>query len=216
MMFNKRLRAIINEINTDSLADVGCDHGKVSVAALIENRAKKVIACDISKKSLQKAEILAKENNLSNIEFRCGDGIKVIKENEIETLLIAGMGGYEIIKILSDGFKGINNFILCAHNNVSKLRVFLVNNGLKIVKDYVVESEGHFYNIILANKGNQILSQKQILLGQNSFDNKDYKSYLLYLKEKNDKILARDIGEERKKEVLHDLSFIEKELDESK
>ena len=215
MICNKRLRSIIDEINNaHTLADIGCDHGKVSVMCLLEKRAQYVIACDISAPSLQKAEKLAKKYNLTNIDFRCGDGMDVIKDNEVDTLLIAGMGGYEIIKILSRKKTGINQYVLCAHNNVLKLRQFLVENCIKIDKDYVVESENHFYNIIVAKDGNQELSDKELLLGQDSFDNLDYYNFLLYLKDKNQRILDRKIDDKRKSEVLKDLSIIEKELNE--
>ena len=68
MICNKRLRSIIDEINNaHTLADIGCDHGKVSVMCLLEKRAQHVIACDISAPSLQKAEKL---------------GVRIINEDE--------------------------------------------------------------------------------------------------------------------------------------
>ena len=50
----KRLGAALKFIDCDTLADVGCDHGKAGIAAIRTGRAKRVIMTDISKKSLSK------------------------------------------------------------------------------------------------------------------------------------------------------------------
>ena len=62
-----RLRAVVDNIEGEVVADIGCDHGKVAVCALAEKRVVKAIACDISSKSLDKAVALAKTYELENI-----------------------------------------------------------------------------------------------------------------------------------------------------
>lgn len=184
---DKRLRAVVDEISCDCLADIGCDHGKVSVVSRIENKAQKVIACDISKDSLQKAVELGKLYKIENIQFRCGSGLDVLQDGEVDCAVIAGMGGLEIISILSGGTKGINKFILVAHRNTIELREFLSQNNLYIDKDYVVKENGKYYNIIVAvdDKSKDTgLSQKQLYLGKNSPMNSDYLEYIDSLRQK--------------------------------
>ena len=59
LRLDKRLTAVVNEVNGEVLADIGCDHGKVSAASLIGGKVKRVIACDISEDSLSKASLFS-------------------------------------------------------------------------------------------------------------------------------------------------------------
>lgn len=183
---DKRLRAVVNEVQGDTLADIGCDHGKVSVASLLEKRVKKVIACDISKDSLQKAVDLSGRYNLSDIECRLGDGLMPLEDKEADCAVIAGMGGNEIMSILSKGLKGIKRFILVAHRNTIELREFLSAHNLYIQKDYIVYQSGKFYDIIvaLANTDKDCrLSERQLYAGLNT-DSEDFMIYSRHIRQK--------------------------------
>lgn len=216
MITNIRLQRIIDEVKGHTLADIGCDHGIVSVSSLELNKVKHVIACDISNKSLDKARNLAKQKGLTNIEFRCGDGLSVIKEGEVDCVVIAGMGGVEIINILSKKLKSIERYILLAHTHVEDLRQYLIENSLKIEKDSVLFYDNHFYNLIVAEKGTDSLSEKEILLGKDNFNNIDYKNYLNFLLEKYGNILSKCTDGNKNKIIQRKVQIIEEELDESK
>ena len=215
MNIDSRLRSLINEIHGQTLVDVGCDHGKVTWAALIEGRVQRAIACDISDKSLDKARALAEKEDLKNVEFRCGDGLNVIKDNEADTVVIAGMGGREIIKILSNRPSGIEKLVLCPHTEVDIVREFLSANDFFIEKDYVVKEDKHFYSIIvaIANKKDE-LSEKEILLGKDNKSNSIYVMYLDYLLDKYTKLLEKGITGENKDKYEKYLQIINKERNE--
>ena len=215
MIIDKRLRSIVNEISGNTLVDVGCDHGKVTYFAIKENRVKKVIATDISQKSLNKCVELINKSKLGNVEFRCGDGLNVIKDNEADVVCIAGMGGYETIKILSRAPKGIEKLVLCPHQDVEVLRDYLKDNWF-LEKDYTTYLGQHFYNLIVAKKGSDSLTKKQMLLGKDDLSNKDYVKKLESLKEKYEKIQAKDIPTQRYNECEECLSIIREELNGSK
>ena len=162
---DKRLKQILSEINCETLADVGCDHGKLSVAAVITGRAKKAYAIDISEKSLVKTALLAKEHNLSDkIIPLCGDGLKPLKD-KVDLVVIAGMGGNEIIKILTESnYRG--NAILVPHQDPYKLRDFL-SNKFRIEKDYIVKAGRKFYPIIVLKEGCDTYTENEKFLGKN-------------------------------------------------
>ena len=184
---DKRLRAVVDNVEGKTFADIGCDHGKVTVCALIEGRAQQAIACDISQKSLDKAVKLAKTYGLNSVQFRCADGLKQIADNEVDCVVIAGMGGKEIMSILTDIPQGIKRFVLVAHKNTIELREFLSSKDLYIDKDFVVEQGGKFYNIIVAISGNGKvceLSEEELYLGKNSNANADYILYIENLRRK--------------------------------
>lgn len=106
MKSQKRIYAIFNAVAFASLkfkrkivvADIGTDHGFVAKLLSESNFAEKVIATDISEKSLSKLEKLIENHNLKNIETRVGNGLEPIEKADVT--VIAGMGGFEIIKML--------------------------------------------------------------------------------------------------------------------
>ena len=212
-IIDKRLNALLNEISCNTLVDVGCDHGKLSCQALIDKKAQNVIAVDISDKSLQKCRDLANKLKLENIDFRCSDGLNAIKDKEADQVVIAGMGGYEIIKILKRDLKGIENFVLCPHQDEVVLREYLKDHFV-IDKDYVLLNDDHFYSIIVCHKGNGELSKKEILLGKDSLANEDYIAYLKVLEDKYQRIMQNDIPDTRLKECKDMLELIKGELNE--
>lgn len=185
---DKRLRATLDQINVRNLADIGCDHGKLAVASLIEGRAEFVYAVDISEKSLQKAKDLAKVAGVSNINFICANGFDGIGDNQIDAAVIAGMGGNEIVSILNNIPKGVDRLVLVAHSDERLLREYLIQHDYAIKKDFCVECKKHFYNIIVAEIGQQQLDLKQLLLGNNAYDSQDYAKYLHYLNHKFENI----------------------------
>ncbi len=152
-MLKERLRAIINLVNNKNVvADIGCDHGFVCKALLKEERAKSVIACDISEGSLAKAKKLLKDFN--NVQFRLCNGLEGLRNKEAEVIIIAGMGGYLITDILEENKSIALNatLLLLPHNNEHILREFLATNGFNIYDEYIIK-EKRYYQLICAKKG---------------------------------------------------------------
>lgn len=167
LKLDNRLKAIFDEISdVNVVADIGCDHGKLIVSTVICNKAKKGIAVDISKESLQKAEKLAKKYLVwDKIEFLYGDGFWPIKEEKIDLAVISGMGAREIVKIL--GQKDLaKKYILVPHQDAHILRQFLKENEFFVIKDYILK-EQKFYPVIVIEKGNNNYSDAEIYLGKN-------------------------------------------------
>ena len=101
MKIPKRLNKILELLpECDLLADVGCDHGILGVAALKQKKVQRIIFTDISAPSLQKAKIYAQQNGVfDRCDFILGDGLCGRK---VDCAVIAGMGAKEILKILFD------------------------------------------------------------------------------------------------------------------
>lgn len=199
---SKRLRCVADEIGkADTVADIGTDHGKLALYALRKGICNKVIAVDISENSLQKARVQAENSNLSeNIEFICGDGLLPLKEIP-DVIVIAGMGGNEIVKILSDRFLPAR-YILMPHQDAHILRSFMREKGLRVIKDYVVE-DGKFYTLIVCEAGENDYTDSEIILGRNFPPNGDYVRRLADRKKKIEFILKlQRINPEKLQEEL--------------
>ncbi|MDR0752106.1 MAG: class I SAM-dependent methyltransferase [Christensenellaceae bacterium] len=166
---DKRIESIINQISCDTLADIGCDHGMVSVVSILRNRARRVIACDISVDCIAKAKMLAVEFSVSDkIDFVIGDGFKAITTIP-DQVVIAGLGSHTIIDILSTNIP-LQKLILAPHSKSEVLRSFINSQLWTIEKDFIVLSKGHFYPIIVVNtlkKEKPPYSADELLWGKN-------------------------------------------------
>lgn len=174
--------------NVSTIADIGCDHGYVSAELILSNKCDRVVATDISERSLNKAIRFCDSLNINiYISFREGDGFNVIyKSDKVKQAVIAGMGGMEIIKILENKKINLKNFVLQPMRDVVKLRQYLIDNHYKILYDYLVFEDGIYYNIIKVIKGFNNLKPMEIYFGKDNFDwnTEVFKNYLLSEKHK--------------------------------
>lgn len=195
MKLDKRLKAIMESVPYGAkVIDLGCDHGKIPVALALENRTTTIIATDISRMSLDKARKLAEKHVvMERIDFRCGDGLDVIVDGEADTLIIAGMGAREQIKILRRSKMKLNTYILMPHQETVRLRAYLSENNYKIVKDEKVKSGNKFYDLIVCETGDEELDYKSLMLGKSAKTLQDYREFLLKEKIKTDNLLKKKL-----------------------
>ena len=167
-VLSRRLLTAASEIGiSDSIADIGTDHGKLIVYALERGLAKRAFAVDISPKSLEKAKRNAEDRGLTDqVTFYCGDGLKPL-DCRPDVVVIAGMGGNETVKILSEGSKQ-KKLVLIPHQDAHLVRKYLCENGYRIEKDYYVE-DGKYYAVLVAVEGVQTepYTDEDFWLGKN-------------------------------------------------
>ena len=111
-----RIDTIVSLINdNDLVADIGCD--QVEVGIKLAKRGIKSIASDISDNVIKKAKEKVKTLGLEDyIDLRTSNGLNKINDNEVNTLVIAGMGAYTIIDILNTN-KRFNKIITISNNH---------------------------------------------------------------------------------------------------
>ena len=158
MKLSKRLQKIADLVAVGSIvADIGTDHGYIPAYLIESGKCKKVIGSDISKGSLDKIIQYVKQLNLeSKIDTRLGNGLEVLKPKEVDTVIIAGMGGILMKEILEKDLEitnSITNFILQPMIAAKELREYLIQNDFMIKDEELVKEENIFYEIIYAIKG---------------------------------------------------------------
>ncbi|MDX9918227.1 MAG: class I SAM-dependent methyltransferase [Gudongella sp.] len=158
MRLTKRLQKVADYVPTNSIvADIGTDHGYIPKHLMDNEISKLVIATDISEGSLNKTRSYVEDENLSDtIQTRLGNGLEPIKPYEVDTVVIAGMGGVLIAEILDKERSKAEtylNFILQPMVGAKELREYLLNNGFKIKDENLVREDGKYYEIILAENG---------------------------------------------------------------
>ena len=146
----ERLETILSLLREgETLCDVGTDHGKLPVAALLSRCAEKAIAIDISAPSLAKARLLAERED---VPLRCivGDGLAPLRKGDADVIVIAGMGGMEIIRILENAPCLFPRYILLPHRDAMAVREYLKGKNGRILRDIAVKEGEHFYFVIEA------------------------------------------------------------------
>ncbi|GAA2971508.1 tRNA (adenine(22)-N(1))-methyltransferase [Finegoldia magna] len=220
-MKKRRLEEIINLVEDNSIvADIGTDHGIVPYELIKSNKAKKVIASDISEKSLDKLrEKLDYLDEPEKIILNVSDGLDNLNEYQVDTIIISGMGGNLIVDILNkniDVAKSANCLILGANNSLSVLRKFLRDNSFEIIEEVDLFENDKYYQIIKIKVGKQLFSNDyEYEFGKFLIDNKS-ENLKQYIKQQieNKKTILSNISEKDSDNVKNAIDNIKIEIKE--
>ena len=151
-----RLQMLADEIRTgETMADIGTDHGFLPLYLWENSISPKVILCDISEPSLAKAKAAAGAYQFGReLDFRDGDGLSVLRNGEVDAVVIAGMGGLLIRDILAaDPVKTASfaKYVLQPRNHSAALRYWLVSQGFTIERNQLVREGKFICEIITAS-----------------------------------------------------------------
>ena len=150
MRLSERLERVVSFVRPcASAADIGTDHALVPVELVQRGIVKKAIAMDVRPGPLSRAKEQISRAGLSDqIEPRLSDGLAALKPQEAETVIIAGMGGELIIRILTEGrhmWDSVAQWVLSPHSEVFKVRGWFLENGFSIEKEDMVCEDGKYY-----------------------------------------------------------------------
>lgn len=186
MGYGKRIDTLCSYLKrTTTFADVGCDHGYCSQYMLKNGLCEFAYLSDISKGSLQKAQTLLQSYiDEGKAKAVLGNGFFGVPK-DTEEVLIAGMGGEEIVEILSHETYGFipEKFVFQPMLNPEKLRAFLLESDGYIERDTTFCADGKFYDLIVGRKRKQ--EQKQVYTAWEIEFGRDN------LKERSEAFLAR-------------------------
>ena len=132
------------------VADVGCDHGRLSCALIQRDLVARCIAIDISEPSLKKAERLIRQIGAQDrVETRLGDGLTPLAAGEADAIAILGMGGTLMAQILSvdPPLKGAKKCVLQPMRAAEDIRRWLYEQRYPVLEDRVVFDAGRYYQV---------------------------------------------------------------------
>lgn len=155
-MLSFRLKAIVSMVpDSETVADIGCDHGKVAVWLLKNGIAKYTVCGDLSGHSLEKArKHVASKGFKDAVSLREGSGFDVVHKDEAQTAVVAGMGGELISSILEKGKDKLpDTLVLSCNKGSGVLRKWLSDNGFAIEDEDLVLENKHYYPVIRAKRG---------------------------------------------------------------
>ena len=148
---SERLTAIYKMVPEGIAADIGADHGKLMIALFEGGILTHGYAVENKKGPYNRLLKALQERNLEDdIVPLFSDGIKDLPES-VHTVIIAGMGGNNIINILKkypNKTKQISTLIIDAHTAIPKVRREISNMGFVIADEKMVREDDVFYEII--------------------------------------------------------------------
>ena len=165
MRLSKRLMAVAAMVTPNyRVADVGTDHGYIPIYLIKNSIATQAIAMDINEGPLD----MAKKNIIAHqvadkIETRLSNGVTALSASEVDTVVVAGMGGNLVIKILSEGelvLKTVQELIIQPQSEIAEVRRFLQEHGYLIIAEEMIYEDGKFYPMMKVVHGDMKLARQ--------------------------------------------------------
>lgn len=139
------------------VADIGTDHGYVPIWLVEQGIAEYAIAMDVRKGPLLRAEEHIAQHRLkSRIETRLSDGLAGLRPGEADTVVIAGMGGELILRILQGGahvWDSVSRYILSPQSELEIFRRGLEEMGFAIAEETMLREDGKYYTVMVVVRG---------------------------------------------------------------
>lgn len=140
-----------------AVADIGCDHGKLTAALLLDGGCERVVAGDISPDCLAKTrEIIRRYGLQDRAQVRLGSGLGVLAPGECQGAAILGMGGELMVELLAsspDVAAAMERLVLQPMSGVEELRQWLYENRYHVIEDKLVPLGKRWYQLLCVRKG---------------------------------------------------------------
>lgn len=158
MQVSNRLIAVSDMVSTaHCMADVGTDHGYIPIYLVEQQRIERAIAMDVNAGPLARAREHIKAYGMGDrIDIRLSDGVAALLPGEADSVVIAGMGGGLVRKILKEGetvLKQVNELVLQPQSELAQVRAFLMEEGYRITREDMVLEDGKYYPMMRAERG---------------------------------------------------------------
>lgn len=168
-----RLKMAADMVRTGSrVADIGTDHAYLPAALILEGKIPSAIAADLRKGPLENAEATVRAYGIADkVQLRLSDGLKLVLPEEVDDVVIAGMGGILIAEILSSALwvrDKSKRLVLQPQSHSEDVRKFLFDNGFEIIDETACFEDEKVY-ICMCAEFTGVVSQysdAQILLGK--------------------------------------------------
>lgn len=139
------------------VADIGTDHGYLGIYLLQAGVCPFVTAADLREQPLAKArENAVRFGTAEKMQFLLSDGLQALSPDAADTIVMAGMGGDLIIRILQDApwvCSSRYTLILQPQSGGQALRQYLAESGFCIVREELAQDGQFLYTVLLARKG---------------------------------------------------------------
>lgn len=206
----KRLDHILSLIHSDvGIVDVGTDHGILPASLAVKGYTGNLFATDIHASPLNAAKKQAEAVGVAGrIRFLLSNGLDEIDSSEVDSIVIAGLGGDLICSILDRAewtMDSAYEILLQPMTKAEVLRFWLCNNGYEIQEEHLVQENGRLFRILSVrfSGSNTPMTDGELYLGKpEKVHNKDLFGLLLQQEKKRmEKKLSGLLASEKREEA---------------
>lgn len=145
-----RLQAVADLVTAEGvLADIGTDHAYLPIYLIQKKKIRRALALDVREGPLHRAKEHIDQYGMGDyIEIRLSDGAKEILPGEADILVLAGMGGGLMERIIDrekEVFFRAKEVILQPQSEQERLRRYLTLEGWSILAEDMVKEDGKYY-----------------------------------------------------------------------
>jgi tRNA (adenine22-N1)-methyltransferase len=153
-----RLEAVCELVPVGSrVADIGTDHGKLALSLLRRGRAIRCIATELHPRGAEHLLEMGREKSLpSGLSVRIGDGLTPLRsEDGVDVVVIAGMGGRTIVRVLERGLSLIEPclVVLQPQSEHGRVRRWLRDHSWRLAEERLIAEGDHTYLVLAARRG---------------------------------------------------------------
>ncbi|MCI7767350.1 MAG: class I SAM-dependent methyltransferase [Oscillospiraceae bacterium] len=149
---DKRLLVCAELVSGDFICDIGTDHGYLPAHLILSGKCRRAAAADINEMPLEAAKsIFMKEGISDKADFYLSDGLKNVPLEGVTDIVIAGMGGELISRIIAADERAKScgaAFILQPMSKAAELRRFLSENGFETDCEKGVREGRFIYSVM--------------------------------------------------------------------
>lgn len=165
---SKRLAAVAGHVPPGAVvADIGTDHAYLAIYLIETGSAEWVVAGDVNRGPYEAALANIRSRGLQHsIDLRIGEGLRVLRPGEVDVVVLAGLGGRTICNILGEGrpvLERLKRLVLQPMRDLAMVRGWLLENGWRLVDEEMVREDGHYYVIMVAEPGTEIIKDDFLL-----------------------------------------------------
>lgn len=225
---SKRLHCVASFIKRGmKIADIGSDHAYLPCYSVKQGTASFAVAGEIAEGPFRSAKEQVERVRLGHlIDVRKGDGLEVVHPEEVDCIIIAGMGGPLISQILDKGkekLTGVSRLILQPNVGAEHIRYWLLENGWELIDEQILEEDGKIYEVLVAGQGtpSNSYNQSELLMGPFLLKKRNgvfFKKWSAELKawqhilNSMERAKDRPETEEKKQELLRKIAIVEEAL----
>ncbi len=182
MALDERLRVVASMVEKGSrIADIGTDHAYLPVWLVENGVCPSAIAADLRSHPLEMARRHIEEAELTQvIQTRLGDGLSPIDPEEVDAIIIAGMGGETIAAILRAAewlTHCPKRLILQPMTKAEETRRQIFESGYMIAEEHLVTDGRHLYPVMAAVYAGGRIPADEVTWYAGAFSSEEGKPY---------------------------------------
>lgn len=147
-----RLAAVADAVPPGSrVADVGTDHAQLLTWLVAHGRASAGIGIDVKAGPLEQARRTLAEAGVRGVELRQGSGLLPLAPGEVDVVVLAGMGGARMVRLLEEGAAVLGRLralVLQPNTEWALVRRWVAARGFGLASEVMVEDRGKHYVVL--------------------------------------------------------------------